>query len=159
MFELTEVKQQANAIFDSETYDKVYEKDLLEANKEIIISSPGINVVKVKRLTALLKAKQESGVSITVITLSPESYPESRVSKTKELIEILQGAGIDVKEKETMHEHFAIIDREIVWYGSMNLLSKEKEEDNLMRVVSEEIAVELMEIVVADNLNDNVKSG
>ena len=154
---LTEVKQQANAIFDSETYDKVYEKDLLEANKEIIISSPGINVVKVKRLTALLKAKQESGVSITVITLSPESYPESRVSKTKELIEILRGVGIDVKEKETMHEHFAIIDREIVWYGSMNLLSKEKEEDNLMRVVSEEIAVELMEIVVADNLNDNVK--
>lgn len=45
-----------------------------------------------------------------------------------------------------MHEHYAIIGHEIVWYGSVNLLSAEKEEDNLMRVVSEEIAQELMEM-------------
>ena len=39
-----------------------------------------------------------------------------------------------------MHEHFALIDREIVWYGSVNLLSNAKEEDGLMRVKSREIA-------------------
>ena len=33
-----------------------------------------------------------------------------------------------------MHEHFAVIDRKIVWYGSVNLLSNAREEDNLMRV-------------------------
>ena len=45
-----------------------------------------------------------------------------------------------------MHEHFAVIDREIVWYGSVNLLSNAKEEDNLMRVKSREIGQELLEI-------------
>jgi len=45
-----------------------------------------------------------------------------------------------------MHEYYAIIDRKIVWYGSTNLLSKEKDDDNLMRVESSEIAQELMEI-------------
>lgn len=45
-----------------------------------------------------------------------------------------------------MHEHYAVIDEEIVWYGSMNLLSGEKEDDNLMRVLSKDIAQELMEI-------------
>ena len=45
-----------------------------------------------------------------------------------------------------MHEHYAINDEDIVWYGSMNLLTGEKEDDNLMRVVSKEIALELMEI-------------
>ena len=45
-----------------------------------------------------------------------------------------------------MHEHYAIIDREIVWYGSINLLSREKDDDNLMRVESSEIAQELMEM-------------
>ncbi len=35
-----------------------------------------------------------------------------------------------------MHEHFAIIDNEIVWYGSINLLSRAKIDDNLMRVKS-----------------------
>jgi|GEM_PF-4435786 len=45
-----------------------------------------------------------------------------------------------------MYEHYAIIDRKIVWYGSTNLLSREKDDDNLMRVESSEIAQELMEI-------------
>lgn len=35
----------------------------------------------------------------------------------------------------------------ITWYGSVNLLSNVKEEDNLMRVKSKEIAQELLEIV------------
>ena len=48
-------------------------------------------------------------------------------------------------EKPGMHEHFAVIDKKIVWYGSVNLLSNAKEEDNLMRVKSKEIAQELME--------------
>lgn len=39
-----------------------------------------------------------------------------------------------------------MIDEEIVWYGSMNLLSKEDAEDNLMRVCSKDIAAELLEI-------------
>ena len=39
-----------------------------------------------------------------------------------------------------------MIDNEIVWYGSVNLLSKEDVEDNLMRVCSKEIAAELLEM-------------
>lgn len=38
-----------------------------------------------------------------------------------------------------------MIDRSLVWYGSMNLLSREREDDNLMRLQSEEIAQELLE--------------
>ena len=45
-----------------------------------------------------------------------------------------------------MHEHFAIIDGQIVWYGSMNLLSRAKADDNLMRVESKDAAQELLEI-------------
>lgn len=50
------------------------------------------------------------------------------------------------RAKEDFCEHYAVVDDEIVWYGSMNLLGKENAEDNLMRVVSKEIAAELMEI-------------
>ena len=75
------------------------------------------------------------------------NYPKNMIDKTKSLIEQLIDAGTNVQLMETMHEHFAIIDNEIVWYGSMNLLSGEKEEDNLMRVESKEIAQELMEMI------------
>ena len=63
-----------------------------------------------------------------------------------QLHEEMRMEGIYVEQKEDFCEHYAVIDNEIVWYGSMNLLGKENAEDNLMRVVSKDIAAELMEI-------------
>ncbi len=143
---LIDKKQSANAIYDKKSYQEVYLKDLKESNKNVIISSPGINERKVKQLIALIQKRQEAGISVKVLTLSPESYPEKRIVKTRELVEQLTDAGIKVIGRSTMHEHYAIIDEEIVWYGSMNLLSGEKENDNLMRVLSKDVAQELMEI-------------
>ena len=138
-------KQIANTIFDIDSYEKVYAKDLLEANKEIIISSPGLNHAKVDAFVKLIKHRQEDGVKLTVITLNPEGYPEEKIEDTKRLVEILKNCGIRVKLQEHMHEHFAIIDDEIVWYGSMNFLSRAKADDNLMRVKSKDVAQELLE--------------
>lgn len=139
-------KQNANTIFDIDSYEKVYEKDLLEANKEIIISSPGLNHAKVDAFVKLIKHRQEDGVKLTVITLNPEEYPEEKIEDTKRLVEILKNCGVRIKLQEHMHEHFAIIDEEIVWYGSMNFLSRAKADDNLMRVKSKDVAQELLEI-------------
>ena len=138
-------KQNANTIFDIDSYEKVYEKNLLEANKEIIISSPGLNHTKVDAFVKLIKHRQEDGVKLTVITLNPEGYPEEKIEDTKRLVEILKNCGVRIKLQEHMHEHFAIIDEEIVWYGSMNFLSRAKVDDNLMRVKSKDVAQELLE--------------
>ena len=138
-------KQNANTIFDIDSYEKVYEKDLLEANKEIIISSPGLNHAKVDVFVKHIKQRQEDGVKLTVITLNPEEYPEEKIEDTKRLVEILKNCGVKIKLQEHLHEHFAIIDEEIVWYGSMNFLSRAKVDDNLMRVKSKDVAQELLE--------------
>ena len=139
-------KQTANAIFGIENYEKVYERDLAEANKEIIISSPGLNHTKVNAFVRLIQKRQEDGIKVTVITLAPEVYPEEKIEDTKALVQKLKDNAIDVKLHDYMHEHFAIIDGEIVWYGSMNLLSRADSDDNLMRLKSEDIAQELLEI-------------
>ena len=139
-------KQNANAIFDMDTYEKVFERDLLEANKEIIISSPGLNQIKVNAFVRLIKKKQEDGVKITVVTLNPEGYPEEKIEDTKNLVQILENYAVRVKIQDYMHEHFAIIDDQIVWYGSVNLLSRAKGDDNLMRIESKDAAQELLEM-------------
>lgn len=43
-------------------------------------------------------------------------------------------------------EHYAVIDNGIVRHGSVNLLSKEDAEDNLMRVCGKDFAAELLEM-------------
>ena len=139
-------KQNTNAIFDMGSYEKVFERDLLEANREIVISSPGLNLNKVNVFVKLIKRRQEEGVKVTVVTLNPEGYPEGKVEDTKNLVKILENCAVKVKLQDYMHEHFAIIDGEIVWYGSMNLLSRARADDNLIRVESKDAAQELIEI-------------
>lgn len=139
-------KQKVNSIFDYKNYISVFIRDIEEADNEIVISSPGLNKNKVIRFCGLVKVKQEKGIKVSILTLSSDIYPESRKAVTKDLINKLIENGISVKSNENAHEHFAVIDKEIVWYGSVNLLSREKEDDNIMRIVSKEIAEELLEI-------------
>lgn len=64
----------------------------------------------------------------------------------------MKNNGVIVEMRQQMHEHYAIIDREIVWYGSMNLLSREREDDNLMWIKNAEIAGELLEMDFGDSV-------
>lgn len=139
-------KQKANAIFDIETYADIYWRDLSEAKQEVIISSPRLNTEKVKRIISVLGEKQEMGVKVTIVTWHPDYYKYGRDEVRMNLLEMLRRAGVELWLVEDNCEHFAVIDKEIVWYGSVNLLSKEDAEDNLMRVCSTEIASELLEM-------------
>ena len=61
-------------------------------------------------------------------------------------MERLRKAGCGVTLAEESCERYTVIDRELVWYGSVNFLAKEDIDDNLMRVCSREIAAELLEM-------------
>ena len=139
-------KQAVNAIFDSDTYGPVYERDLKEAVKDIVISSSTLGKRKVMRMLSLLKERQEAGVQITIVTWHPDAYMFGREEHRIELMETLRDAGFNIMLVEDNCEHYAVIDDEIVWYGSMNLLSKDDVEDNIMRVVSKRISAELLEM-------------
>ena len=137
-------KQGANAIFDLDSYEPVYLRDLREAREEIVISSQTLNTPKVNQLIRLSEERPE--LKITVVTWAPEVYRYGRDEVRIELMNRLKAAGFKLLTVEDNCERFAIIDRDIVWYGSMNLLSKADVEDNLMRVVDREIAAELLEM-------------
>ena len=47
-----------------------------------------------------------------------------------------------------LNERFAVIDKSLIWYGSMNLLSNAKEEDSLMRLESKSVAEELLQFSI-----------
>lgn len=137
-------KQTANAIFDCDNYFETYKNDLLQADKNIVLSSPVISGAKVYELISLLRDKQVAGLEITIVTWESDSYGFGDAAFWMQLHEEMRQAGFYVKTVEESCEHFAIVDQEIVWYGSMNLLSKSNAEDSMMRVQSKKIAMELM---------------
>ena len=64
------------------------------------------------------------------------------------LMESLRTAGWEIRLVRENCQHFAVIDEQIVWYGSMNLLSRDDVEDNIMRLESREVAQELLGMVL-----------
>ena len=139
-------KQKANAIYDIEYYAETYWKDLEEANSAVVVSSPRLNNQKVDRIINMLGKRRELGVEVTIVTWHPDAYKYGKDDVRMELMERLRKAGFEIRLVEETCEHYAVIDNEIVWYGSVNLLSKEDAEDNLMRVCSKDIAAELLEM-------------
>lgn len=146
-------KQTVNAIYDGDDYRETFNKDLFDADKNIIISSPAISGPKVYELIRMLKEKQEAGVQITVVTWTPDSYGFGDASYWMQLHEDMRKAGFYIKTVEEYCDRFAVIDQEVVWYGNINLLAKDKIDDSIMRVMSKEIASELMEITFGKKQN------
>lgn len=81
-----------------------------------------------------------------VVTWHPDCYKYGKSEVRMELLEQLKNTGFEIQLMEETCEHFAVVDQEIVWYGNMDFLSKGDMEDNLMRVVSGNIAAEIMEM-------------
>jgi superfamily II DNA or RNA helicase len=139
-------KQVVNAIYDAENYSEVFERDLIEAEREIVISSPKMTQEKISRFIYLMKPRQEAGVQIMVITENPENHPYENVEFVQAMMEEMKNAGIRVEIAENDMEHFAVMDEELVWHGGMNLLGKQDAYDNLIRVKDEKVALELLGI-------------
>ena len=143
-------KQEANAIYDAESFADVFERDLVEADHEIVISSPDLISEKVDRLIRLVKPRQEAGVTVTVITDVPENNVFGNAEYLHALTRRMQAAGIRVLWAEEPAERFAVMDRVLVWHGGVNLLGKEDVwGDGLIRVRDEKAAAELMEMGLA----------
>lgn len=138
--------ENTNAIFDIDTYLDVFQRDMLSAKNEIIISSPAISGKKVDEIIELLKEKQLSGLHIVIVTWKPDVYGYGDSAYWMELQERMRKSGFEMNLVEDYCDHYCIVDKEIVWYGSMNFLGKEDSEDNLMRVYSKNIASELLEM-------------
>ena len=146
--EVMDRQEVSNSIFDGLGYWTVFEKDVLSATKNIVISSPFLSSRKIEWFVDQSETLQKRGVTITVFSLRPEEYPENGQEHHTDLLERLASAGICVKMQSHCHERYAVIDQSLVWYGSMNLLSNRKEDDSLMRIVSPSIAEELLALAV-----------
>ena len=149
--EIESNKQIANAIFDNDNYYSVYQKDLLEATKEVIISSPFLSNDKVIQLIEFIREKQIQGLKISIITYHQDCYKYSSSENRVRLLNKLKNNGFYIHLVKERCERYAVIDNEIIWYGYISLLGSEHDEESIMRVVSKEIAAELLEMSLGNN--------
>jgi len=114
-----------SCLYDEKTFYKAFLKDLEHCQKEVIIESPFITSGRMKMLWPILRKLYTKGVKIFIVTRDPKEHVDSYESQSESEIEALEATGIQVLLcTGNHHRKLAIIDRTILWEGSLNILSQ-----------------------------------
>ena len=139
----------ADIIFDNRSFFSVYTNDIENASKQILIVSPFVTEKRASQMMPYFGVLLKKQITITIITRPAEDFKNERQPILRGIFERLADAGVTVIFKSLIHQKFAVIDRKIVWYGSINLLSFGVSQESMMRLISGGIAQELMRSVNA----------
>lgn len=121
---------------DEKSFYYQFERDLDLAKREVIIESPFITASKLRSLKQIFESLIERQVRVFVITRHPEEHDPYMADQAEAGIRFFEKIGVQVLMSWTHHRKIAMIDREITWNGSLNILSHrnsrefmEREED------------------------------
>ena len=125
-----------NQIFNGSTFFRPYTSDLTKAKRSIVISSPKLYRTEQNPLVTLLKELVHQGIEILITTVAEN-----------EQTAFIQSKGLSVKVKPKLSLYTTIIDKEVVWYGSINTLGYASKDDNMIKVTDIHLANELIEMI------------
>ena len=143
--------ESVDIIFDNHNFLPVYSNDMMNASREILIVSPFVSKRRALQMLQYMGTALEKRVKVFVVTRPIDEYKGKDRPALEGILDLLKRADVHVVFRSNIHQKFAIVDRSIVWYGSINLLSFGSAEESIMRLVSSNIAYELMKSVMPED--------
>ncbi|HEY6927186.1 MAG TPA: AAA domain-containing protein, partial [Steroidobacteraceae bacterium] len=127
--------------FNSQTFDAHFCADVARARESIVIFSGFVSKRRVGELRPMLEKAVVEKVKIRCISRPPTKNFRFDPANGAAAFDALREIDCVVDGRARIHEKVVIIDRRIVWHGSLNVLSFAQGSDELMiRVVSPEAA-------------------
>lgn len=123
-------------IFNEMTFFKSLIKDIATAKQSVVISSPRLYRVTNNKLVSLLKEQSANGVEVAIVTAMHD-----------EQCDFLQSSGLHVTTKPNLKLCTIIIDKSLVWYGSVNALGFYSDKDNIIKLKDDRIAAEMLNVL------------
>jgi len=136
-----------SALFDNNTFYKAFERDLRRARQSVIIESPFITRRRMEHLLPLLTRLRRKGVRVVVNTRNPEEHNEEYAIQAEDAVAAMQDIGIKVLYTVKHHRKLAIIDEEILWEGSLNILSQGDSCEIMRRIVSNSLVCQILRFI------------
>lgn len=139
-----------SVIFDNQTFYAPFAADIAEIGHDALIISPFIRKARVASVMKLLVVPRKQNVKITIITRPPEAYKLEQQPGIVQLVDMMQSEGITVITRGGIHQKYAVFDKTVVWYGSINFLSFGNSEESIMRFENSTIAGELLDAAMTE---------
>ncbi len=145
----TEAKD--SELYDQKDFYKTFINDLLLAKKEVIIDSPYITTERTKTFLPVFEHLLKKGIRIILITrMTKEHTTGMRYQAEKEIDKFVEMGIVVLPFFGLQHRKLAIIDREILWEGSLNILSQKDSHEIMRRFKGKETAEQVIHFLKID---------
>jgi phosphatidylserine/phosphatidylglycerophosphate/cardiolipin synthase-like enzyme len=136
-----------STLFDQTTFYSAFQDTLRVCQEELVIESPFITMRRIHLLLPEFERLQRRGVRIVINTRPPEEHDDYLRAQTEEAVELLLGMDIKILFTGGHHRKLAIIDRTILWEGSLNILSQHDSCEIMRQTTSQEFARQMIEFI------------
>jgi len=131
-------------LYSERNFYYAFVNDLRHCNQELIIESPFVTSSRMAKLLPVLRQLRRRGVKITVNTRDPTEHVFPWSYQAREAIRELQQMGVRVLYAGGHHRKLAVIDKRVLWEGSLNILSNNGTCEFMRRIESKELAEEMV---------------
>jgi len=138
-----------SGIFTEGTFYEAFRKDLTDAKESIVFFSPYATQSGTSRWMDILTLKISEGLHVRLVTRPPGNQGGVLEDGLEENIQDIIKTGVAVDLRAWMHEKFAIIDKSILWIGSLNIFSHSKTSETMLRIPSESVCQQMAQFVTS----------
>ncbi|MBM2820604.1 MAG: hypothetical protein HW405_364 [Candidatus Berkelbacteria bacterium] len=132
-------------LYDEKTFYRAFTKDLLNANNEVVIYSPFVSKYRSEYFTKTLIALRRRNIAVFIFTRPLEEVDYLMRSEVECAVKDYETLGACmIYLSGLIHQKAAIIDREILWEGSLNILSQRESKEMMRRTADEDLAMQVM---------------
>ena len=145
-------ESQASSLYNESTFYYTFIKDMLSAKKEVIIYSPFVAKFRTDFLKPTIEKLRDRNVEVFIFTRPIEEYDNIIQTQIECALKRFEEMGVCVYYPgRYIHEKVAIIDREILWEGSLNILSHRASNEMMRRTLSGDSAMQVMHYLRLNN--------
>lgn len=140
-----------SSLYDQGTFYRAFTNDIIHAKQRVIIESPFITMKRVNQLLPILSKLVRRGVVVVVNTKPFEEHNMLLRAMAYEGIALLQDAGVQILMTVGHHRKLAIVDDDILWEGSLNILSQNDSCEIMRRIKSNEVTSQTVAFLHLDS--------
>jgi phosphatidylserine/phosphatidylglycerophosphate/cardiolipin synthase-like enzyme len=138
----------SSQLHDEKTFYQTFLRDIQRCQQEIVIESPYITLQRMKTFDRIFERLIKKGVKVYFITRDPKEHEIGMEIQSEEVISYCETIGIQVLLcLGNHHRKLAILDRKILWEGSLNILSQNKSREIMRRIEGKESALQMFDFL------------
>jgi succinylglutamate desuccinylase len=134
----------ASKLYDENSFYPALVKDIKKCRSELIIESAYMTSRRVHYLLPHLKELKKNRVRIVINTRNPEEHDLYLREESRKCLALLLEIGVQVIFSESLHRKTAILDRSILWEGSLNILSQNNSQEVMRRTESSQLGWQML---------------